>query len=178
MRPRDVALALLVGLVVTLIVIWRDADRSDATYVIGAAPEDPLGDVEISGVPRRSFALPRLSPGGRGRVLLQIATYFEPPTATLRLQVLDAHGDVLSRCTIPPARYRDNGLVPCDVPDVSRARRVVVSHAGRARLGVYRPRRCRRIPRLHELAATSSRACARCSTASASPCPPASARPS
>jgi hypothetical protein len=32
---------------------------------------------------------------------------------------------------------RDNGLIPCDVPDVSRARRVVVSHAGRARLGVY-----------------------------------------
>ena len=72
--------------------IWRDADRADATYVIGAAPSDPLGDVEISGVPRRSFALPRLSPGGRGRVLLQIATYFEPPTATLRLQVLDANG--------------------------------------------------------------------------------------
>ena len=136
-RPRDVALALIVGLLVTLIVVWRDADRSDATYVIGAAPRNPLGDVEISGVPRRSFALPRLSPGGRGRVLLQIATYFEPPTATLRLQVLDANGRVLSRCTIPPASYRDNGLIPCDVPDVSRARRVVVSHAGRARLGVY-----------------------------------------
>jgi hypothetical protein len=136
-RPRDVALALLVGLVVTLVVIWRDADRADATYVIGAAPRDPLGDVEISGVPRRSFALPRLSPGGRGRVLLQIATYFEPPSATLRLQVLDADGRVLSRCAIPPARYRDNGLVPCDVPDVSRARRVVISHTGPARLGVY-----------------------------------------
>src|SRR4051812_5644356 len=81
-RPRDVVLALLVGLVVTVLVIWRDADRADATYVIGAAPRDPLGDVEISGVPRRSFALPRLSPGGRGRMLLQIATYFEPPTAT------------------------------------------------------------------------------------------------
>lgn len=136
-RPRDVVLALLIGLVVTVIVIWRDADRADATYVIGAAPSNPLGDVEISGVPRRSFALPRLSPGGRGRVLLQIATYFEPPTATLRLQVLDANGHVLSRCTIAPGRYRDNGLVPCDVPDVSRAKRVVVLHAGRARLGVY-----------------------------------------
>ena len=136
-RPRDVVLALLIGLVVTVIVIWRDADRADATYVIGAAPSDPLGDVEISGVPRRSFALPRLSPGGRGRVLLQIATYFEPPTATLRLQVLDANGHVLSRCTIAPGRYRDNGLVACDVPDVSRAKRVVVLHAGRARLGVY-----------------------------------------
>ena len=46
-------------------------------------------------MPRRSFALPRLSPGGRGRVLLQIATYFEQPSATLRLQVLDANGHVL-----------------------------------------------------------------------------------
>jgi hypothetical protein len=136
-RPRDVALALLLGLAVTLIVIWRDADRADATFVIGSAPKDPLADIEISGVPHRSFALPRLAEGGRGRVLLQIATYFEHPTATLRLQVLDANAHVLSRCTIPPARYRDNGLIPCDVPDVSRARRVVVSHAGPARLGVY-----------------------------------------
>ena len=163
-RPRDVALALIVGLLVTLIVVWRDADRSDATYVIGAAPRDPLADVEISGVPRRSFALPRLSQGGRGRVLLEIATYFEPPTATVRLQVLDANGRVLSRCMIPPARYRDNGLIPCDVPDVSRARRVVVSHAGPARLGVYAHSGVGGIHRLHARR-RCSRACARCSTA-------------
>jgi hypothetical protein len=137
LRPRDVALALLVGLVVTAVVVWRDADRTGATFVIGAAPREPLADIELTGVPRRSFALPRLAQAGRGRVLVQIATYLEQPSATVRLQVLDARGRSLARCAFPPANYRDNGLLPCDVPDVGRARRVVVSHTGLARLGVY-----------------------------------------
>ena len=135
-RPRDVALALALGLIVTLIVIWRDADRADATYVIGAVPEQPLGPIELTGVPRRSFALPRLTADGPGRVLLQIATYLQQPTATVRLQVLDARGRSLARCAFPPTSYRDNDLLPCDVPDIARARRIVVSHSGPAKLAV------------------------------------------
>jgi hypothetical protein len=130
-RPRDVALALLFGLLVTLLVVWRDADRADATYVIGAAPAQPLATIEITGMPRRSFALPRLSANGRGRLLLHIAT------ATVRLEVLDAGGRSQAQCTFPPASYRDNSLLPCDVPSLDRARRVVVSHAGPAKLAVF-----------------------------------------
>jgi hypothetical protein len=136
-RPREVALALLLGLVVTLIVIWRDADRPDATYIIGAVPEQPLEPIELTGVPRRSFALPRLTDGGRGRVMLQIATYFERSSATVRLQVLNGAGGTIARCSFPPSSYRDNSLLPCKVPDVARARRFVITHAGPARLAVF-----------------------------------------
>jgi hypothetical protein len=136
-RPRELALALLLGLAVTLFVVWRDADRPDATYIIGAVPEQPLEPIELTGVPRRTFALPRLTDGGRGRVVLQIATYFERSSATVRLQVLDASGGTISRCTFPPGSYHDNTLVPCDVPDVALARRFVITHAGPARLAVF-----------------------------------------
>jgi hypothetical protein len=136
-RPRELALALLLGLVVTLFVVWRDADRPDATYIIGAVPEQPLEPIELTGVPRRTFALPRLTDGGRGRVVLQIATYFERSSATVRLRVLDASGGTISRCAFPPASYRDNTLLPCDVPDVALARRFVITHAGPARLAVF-----------------------------------------
>ena len=97
-------MALAIGLVVTLLVVWRDADRSDATYIIGATPEQPLETIELTNVPRRSFALPRLTEDGRGRLLLQIATYLQKPTATVHLQVLDARGRSQARCTFPPDR--------------------------------------------------------------------------
>ncbi len=136
-RPRELALALALGLVVTLVVIWRDADRADATYVIGAVPEQPVAPIEITTMPRRSFALPRLTDDGRGRVLLQIATYLQRPTATVRLDILDSNGRSQARCTFPPSSYHDNTLLPCDVPNVVRARRVIVSHAGPAKLAVF-----------------------------------------
>jgi hypothetical protein len=136
-RPRELALALALGLVVTLVVIWRDADRADATYVIGAVPEQPVAPIEITKMPRRSFALPRLTDDGRGRVLLQIATYLQRPTATVRLDILDSNGRSQARCTFPPSSYHDNTLLPCDVPSVVRARRVIVSHTGPAKLAVF-----------------------------------------
>jgi hypothetical protein len=131
------ALVLLVGLALTVFVIWRDADRSDATFIIGAAPPSQVVPTEITGVPRRSFALPRLRSHDHGRVLLQIATYLQKPTATVQLAVLDARGGIQARCTIPPAGYSDNALVSCDVPDLARARRLIVAHAGPAKLAVY-----------------------------------------
>jgi hypothetical protein len=134
---RRIALALAVGLALTLFVIWRDADRADATYVIGATPATPLTAVDLKGVPRRTFALPRLVHDGRGRLLLQIATYVQKPSATVRLTVLDASGAAQARCTFRPSTYRDNALLPCDVPHVAHARRVVVAHAGTARIGVF-----------------------------------------
>jgi hypothetical protein len=136
-RPRDLALALALGLVVTVVVIWRDADRADATYVIAAVPDQALEPIELTGVPRRTFTLPRVTEDGRGRVMLQIATYYERPTATVKLQILDARGGSIGRCTYPPAGYRDNTLLRCDVPNVARARRFVISHSGPARLAVF-----------------------------------------
>lgn len=136
-QPRQLALALAVGLTLTLVVIWRDAERADATFVIGAVPEQPVEPIELTGVPRRSFALPRLTDSGHGRVLLQIATYLERPTATVRLHVMGANGRSLARCTFPPTTYRDNDLLRCAVPDVAQARRVVVSHTGPAKLAVF-----------------------------------------
>ena len=125
------------GLVVTVFVIWRDADRSDATYVIGATPRSPLAAIELTGVPRRTFALPRLIDDGRGRLLVQIATYLEKPSATVRITVLNANGVAQARCVFPPSSYGDNTLLPCDIPHIARARRVVVAHAGPSRLGVF-----------------------------------------
>ena len=59
------------------------------------------------------------------------------PTATVRLDILDSNGRSQARCTFPPSSYHDNTLLPCDVPNVVRARRVLVSHAGPAKLAVF-----------------------------------------
>jgi hypothetical protein len=134
---RRIALALAAGLLVTLFVVWRDADRSDATYVIAAVPKPALVTIELTGIPRRTFLLPRLDNDERGRLLLQIATYLQQPTATVRLAVTDARGRSQARCVFPPSAYHDNSVLTCDVPSLARARRLVVAHAGPAKLAVY-----------------------------------------
>lgn len=126
------------GLLITAFVIWRDAARSDATYVIGAIPPPGLTAVDVTRSPRRSFSLPRLTAAGPGRLLLQIATYTQKPTTTVLLDVLDRRGRRLAHCTFAPSAYHDNMLLPCNMRTVTRARRVIISHApGRAPLGVF-----------------------------------------
>jgi hypothetical protein len=137
---RAIAVAVAIGALVTALVVWRDADRPDATFMIAGAPTAPLGVVEITTAPRRSFALPRLDDDGRGRLLLQVGTYSQPPVATIRLEVLDARGHRQAACRFPPSAYYDNALLRCDLPDVARARRVVISHAPRSKLAVFATR--------------------------------------
>jgi hypothetical protein len=135
-RSRELAVAVAVGLLVTVFVIWRDSRRADIAYTIGAAPLAPEGAIEITGMPRHSFALPRLPVGNAGQVQVHIATYLRRATATVRLDILDAQGRSQARCVYPPTAYHDNSRLSCDVPSLARARRLVVSHAGPAKLAV------------------------------------------
>jgi hypothetical protein len=135
---RDIAIAVAVGLVVTAFVIWRDSRRADVTFTIGAVPPTTVTTaIELTGVPRRSFVLPRLPRDAPGEVMVHIATYLQPATATVRLAVVDAAGRTQARCTFPPSAYHDNALITCDVPSLARARRLVVTHAGPAKLAVF-----------------------------------------
>lgn len=135
---RELAIALAVGLVVTFFVIWRDARREDITFTIGATPAETLQTaIELTGVPRRSFALPRLPRAERGEVILHIATYFQRPTATVRLEVVDGRGRAQSACAFPPETYYDNARIRCAVPSLADARRIVVTHAGPAKLAIF-----------------------------------------
>jgi hypothetical protein len=137
---RAIALAVAIGALVTGLILWRDADRPDATFMIAAAPTAPLAVVEITSTPRRSFALPRLRDDGRGRLMLQVGTYSQAPVATIRLEVLDSRGRRQATCRFPPSAYYDNALLRCDLPDVAHARRVVISHAPRSQLAVFATR--------------------------------------
>jgi hypothetical protein len=134
---RDLAAAVAVGLLLTVLVIWRDSRRHDITFTIGAVPPLFETPVEITGVPRRTFALPRLRNESSGEVAVHIATYLQKPEATVRLEILDAGGRPQARCTFPPSTYRDNAQITCDVPSLAKARRLVVTHTGPAKLAVF-----------------------------------------
>ena len=120
----------------TLFIVWRDSRRADITYTIGAAPLDPTAAIEITGTPRRTFELPRLPVSTSGEVQVHIATYLQKPTATVRLEIEDASGRAQARCIYPPTAYQDNSQLVCDVPSLARARRLVVTHRGAAKLAV------------------------------------------
>jgi hypothetical protein len=49
------------------------------------------------------------------RLDLQVATYFQAPTATLVIDVIGPDKRSLSRCRIPPKAYFDNQIVHCVV---------------------------------------------------------------
>jgi hypothetical protein len=121
---------------VTLFIVWRDSHRAGITYTLGAAPLDPMGAIEITGMPRRTFELPRLRVSTHGEVQVHIATYLQKPTATVHLEIEDASGRAQARCTYPPTAYKDNSQLVCAVPSFARARRLVVTHQGTAKLAV------------------------------------------
>ena len=106
-------------------------------------------------VPRRSFALPRLTDDGRGRVLLQIATYLS--ARPRRCDSTSSTPRPLSGSLhVPALELPDNTLLPCDVPSVVRARRVLVSHTGR-RSSPSSPTTGRGVRRLYPLGGLISR---------------------
>jgi hypothetical protein len=135
-RSRELAVAVLAGLLVTAFVVARDSRRSDATYTIGAAPLAPETALEITGKPRQTFTLPRLPVATRGEVQVHIATYLQKPSAVVHFQVVDAQGRSQARCTYPPTAYSDNAQLRCAVPDLALARRLVITHTGPAKLAV------------------------------------------
>src|SRR3954451_1852061 len=106
-RSRELAVAVAVGLLVTVFVIARDSRREGVTYTIGAAPLAPETALEITGKPRATFTLPRLPAQSRGEVQVHIATYLERPTATVRFAILDARGRSQAQCIYPPSSYSD-----------------------------------------------------------------------
>ncbi|MDX6630216.1 MAG: hypothetical protein QOH00_2462 [Gaiellales bacterium] len=135
-RSRELAIAVAVGLLVTVFVIWRDSHRAGITYTIGAAPLGPMVPLEITGVPRRSFDLPRLPVNEPGQVRVHVATYLQRPSATVRFDILDGKGRRQASCTFPPTAYHDNSELDCGVRSLALARRVVVAHRGPAKLAV------------------------------------------
>jgi uncharacterized membrane protein YgcG len=74
---------------------------------------------------------------GPGRLYVQVGTYLEKPRDTIVLDVLDASGRRIRHCVFPPSSYTDNGQLPCELPDISRARRLVVTRVGKARIALY-----------------------------------------
>jgi hypothetical protein len=136
-RSRELLIAILAGLLVTAFVVVRDARRDDATFTVGAAPRTPMTAIEITGSARRSFALPRLPAQSRGFVQIHIATYLQRPSATVTFAILNARRHVEARCVFPPTAYVDNSQLECDVPSLARARTLVVTHKGPAKLAVF-----------------------------------------
>jgi hypothetical protein len=64
------------------------------------------------------------------RLDLQVATYFQAPTATLVIDVLGRRGRSLSRCRIPPTAYFDNQVVHCVVERRGSIQRVRIHAVG------------------------------------------------
>ena len=56
-----------------------------------------------------------------------------PPETRSRSRVLDGRGRRLAHCVYPPKTYTDNTHLTCPLPDISRARTLVVSRSGTAK---------------------------------------------
>ena len=93
-----------IGLFVTLLVVWRDADRSDATYIIVSLPRrsrsrrsSPQTYLVVRSRCRGS------TEDGRGRLLLQIATYLQKAHCNRAIsRCLTRAAGSLSSLHVPP----------------------------------------------------------------------------
>jgi hypothetical protein len=74
---------------------------------------------------------------GAGYLFLQVGTYLQRPKDTIVLSALDGRGARIARCVFPPGSYVDNGKLRCPLPDISRARGLIVTRKGTARIALY-----------------------------------------
>jgi hypothetical protein len=133
---RRVIAAIVVGLLAVGYVVLRDADRSDAKYTVVSGPPAPVIPIVIPKGSTR-YEIVATPVRGAGQLDLEVATYLQPARDTVVLSVLDARGARIARCVFPPGSYRDNGQLPCRLPDVSRARSLIVTRRGPAKLALY-----------------------------------------
>ena len=132
---RRILAALAVALVVVVYVVWRDADRSDSEFTIVSGPPDPVVPFVVPKAPF-VFKVRATSVGGPGRVLVQVGTYLERPRDTITFVVRGAGKARLARCVFPPAAYRDNASLGCQVPDLAAVRSLLVTRAGNAKVAL------------------------------------------
>jgi hypothetical protein len=64
------------------------------------------------------------------RLDLQVATYFQAPTATLVIDVIGRDGSSLQQCRIPPRSYFDNQIVHCVVERRGSLQRIRIRAEG------------------------------------------------
>jgi hypothetical protein len=127
-----ILLAVVAGALVVAIVVLRDADRREARITFGAGPRDPVEPFTLKRAVTR-FRIEPASIQGRGLLSDQIGTYLQPPRDTITFTVLDARGSRVARCVYPPDTYVDNTHLICPLPDIARARTLVVSRSGTAK---------------------------------------------
>ena len=109
----------------------RDADRSDARFTIVAGPREPTAPFKLTR-PVARFSIEPTRIKGRGLLSDQIGTYLKPPKDRITFTILDGRGSHLARCVYPPESYLDNTHLACPLPDISRARTLVVRRSGSA----------------------------------------------
>jgi hypothetical protein len=124
------------ALVIVGFVVLRDAANSDSKATIVSGPPDPVVPVVMNRLPSRYRIVPTAITGA-GHLYLQVGTYLGVPTDTIELEVLDGSGMHIARCVFPPSSYHDNGRLVCPLPDISRARALLVRRRGNAKIALY-----------------------------------------
>lgn len=100
---------------------------------VAFAPRPPVTGVSlpIDVPPAGLVVAPPPHPDTRPvRLDLQVATYFQPPTATLVIDVIGGDGRLLRRCRISPRSYFDNQIVHCVVERRGSLKRVRIREEG------------------------------------------------
>jgi uncharacterized membrane protein YgcG len=133
---RRIVAAVVFALVVVVFVVVRVVDRTEATTTVVAGPPDPVLPTVMHAKPTRYTVVPTPITGS-GRIYLQVGTYLEQPEDAIVLDVRDASGARIARCVFPPASYTDNGQLRCPLADISRARSLIVTRRGTAKIALY-----------------------------------------
>jgi hypothetical protein len=133
---RRIIAAVVIALLAVGYVVLRDADRSDAKFTVVSAPPEPVLPIVLPQGSRR-YQVVATPVRGPGHLYLEVATYLQPASDTIVLSVLDASGTRIARCVFRPGSYRDNEQLPCRLADISRARSLVVTRRGPAKLALY-----------------------------------------
>jgi hypothetical protein len=133
---RRVIAAVVLALLVVGYVVVRDADRPDARFTVVAGPPGVVIPTVMHARPTR-YEVVATPVSGAGHLYLQVGTYLQPPEDTIVLGVFDAAGTRIARCVFPPASYTDNGKLACPLTDISRARGLLVTRRGTAKIALY-----------------------------------------
>jgi uncharacterized membrane protein YgcG len=133
---RRIVAAVVFALLVVGFVVVRVVDRTDTTTTVVAGPPDPVLPTVMHAKPTR-YTVVATPVTGAGRLYLQVGTYLEQPKDTIVLDVRDAGGARMARCVFPPASYTDNGQLRCPLADISRARSLIVTRRGTAKIALY-----------------------------------------
>jgi hypothetical protein len=122
------AFALAIAAVV--VIVLRDADRSDAYSTTVSAPPGGVTPTFVGNGPVR-FSVKPAPVGGRGYLYVQVGTYATPAKDTIRFSLLDGRGARVAHCVYPPTSYHDNQSLVCPVPDISQVHALVVTRTGK-----------------------------------------------